>query len=608
MQPRECLSRQLGELHAHFLRRGHPFPPAAHPDPDLDRAYISAIRAATAPHLALAAFACLRRVGLPAPGLRALPSLLRAIALARSPGTAGAAHGLAFRVGAEVDGFVGTALVRAYAACRRVEDARRVFDGMPDRDLVAWGVMLDCYCQARNYEEALLLFHSMKRSRVVPDQVIIATVLSTCAHTRNLRFGKAIHSYMLVSDTLIDAQVSCALINMYASCADMEMAEKLYNRVSEKDIVLSTTMVYGYAKNGKVEIAHSIFNGMPEKDVVSWSAMIAGYAESSKPLEALNLFHDMQRSGVKPDEITMMSVISACANVGALDKARCIHSFVENHRLCKILPIGNALIDMFSKCGSFTLALDVFNAMPQKNVVTWTSMITASAMHGDGRSALTLFENMKSEGIQPNGVTFLGLLYACCHAGLVEEGRLLFKIMVQQYRIEPMHEHYGCMVDLLGRAKLLGHAADLIQSMHLRPNVVIWGSLLAACRMHGDLELGAFAAKKILELDPIHGGAQVLLSNIYAEYGNWNDVKEGLSKKDYEKKKELAASEITKKLEKKLSQMYSQDAESSTALQLSPQLHEYKASATAAQPAGGQPPGLCSSVAIPKGTMEPGCN
>ncbi len=143
MQPRERLSRQLGELHAHFLRRGHPFPPAAHPDPDLDRAYISAIRAATAPRLALAAFACLRRVGLPAPGRRALPSLLRAIALARFPSTAGAAHGLAFRVGAEVDGFVGTALVRAYAACGRVEDARKVFDGMPDRDLVAWGVMLD---------------------------------------------------------------------------------------------------------------------------------------------------------------------------------------------------------------------------------------------------------------------------------------------------------------------------------------------------------------------------------------------------------------------------------------------------------------------------------
>uniref|UniRef100_A0A0D9XTK8 Uncharacterized protein n=1 Tax=Leersia perrieri TaxID=77586 RepID=A0A0D9XTK8_9ORYZ len=550
MRPREILSRQLGELHAHLLRRGHPFSPppspaAAAAHRDADRAYISAIRAASAPRLALAAFACLRRAGLPPPGPRALPSLLRAAALARCPDAAGAAHGVAFRVGAEGDGFVGTALVRAYAACGRVADARRVFDGMPDRDIVAWGVMLDgiligpftiiiidlsntihSYCQTRNYEEALLHFDVMKRSRVVPDQVILATALSTCAHTRHLRYGKAIHSYMLVSNTLIDGQLSCALINLYASCADMEMAEKLYSRVSEKDLVLSTAMVYGYAKNGKVEVARSIFNGLPEKDVVSWSAMISGYVESNKPIEALNLFHDMQGNGVRPDEITILSVISACANVGALDKARWIHSFVENNGLRKILPIGNALIDMFSKCGSLNLALDVFNAMPQKNVVTWTSMITASAMHGDGRSALTLFENMKSEGIQPNEVTFLGLLYACCHAGLVEEGRLLFKIMVQQYRIEPKLEHYGCMVDLLGRAKLLRQAVELIQSMHLRPNVVIWGSLLAACRMHGDLELGAFAAKKILELDPNHGGAHVLLSNIHAEYGNWGDVKE----------------------------------------------------------------------------------
>ncbi|KAL5204770.1 hypothetical protein ABZP36_009641 [Zizania latifolia] len=526
MEPPENLFRQLGvgELYAHLLRRGHPFPPAAHPEPD--RSYLSALREAAGPRLALAACACLRRAGLPAPGRRALPALLRAAARARCPGVAREAHGIAFRVGAENDGFVGTALVGAYATFGREAAARRVFDAMPDRDLVAWGVMLDCYCQTRNYEEALLLFDDMKRSRVVPDQVILAAVISTCAHTRHLRSGKAIHSYMLVSDTRIDAQLSCALINMYASCADMQMAEKLYSRLSERDLFSSTAMVFGYAKNGKVEIARSIFNGMPEKDLVSWSAMISGYAESSRPIEALNLFNDMQENGVRPNEITVLSVISACANVRALDKARWIHSFVEKHGLCKILSIGNALIDMFSKCGSLSLALDAFNAMPQRNVITWTSMITACAMHGDGRSALILFEQMKSEGIQPNGVTFLGLLYACCHSGLVEEGRLLFKFMVLGYRIEPKHEHYGCMVDLLGRANLLQQAVELIESMHLRPNVVVWGSLLAACRMHGDLGLGAFAAKKILELDPKHGGAQVLLSNIHAEYGNWNDAKE----------------------------------------------------------------------------------
>lgn len=433
---------------------------------------------------------------------------------------------MAVRVGALGDGFVGTALVGAYAACGRVGDARRVFDGMPVRDVVAWGVMLDSYCQTRNYKAALLLFAEMKRSGVVPDQLILATVLSACRHLRHLRIGKTIHSYMLVSDILINAHLSSALINLYASCAKMDIAEKLYNGMPRKDLVSSTAMVFGYAKNRKVEIARSIFDGMPEKDVVSWSAMISGYAESNQPNEALSLFSDMQEHGIRPDEVTVLSAISACANLGSLDKAIWIHSFTENNRMTKILRICNALIDMFAKCGGITLALNIFNEMPHKNVITWTSMIAAFAMHGDGKSALVMFEQMKKEGVEPNKVTFLNLLCACCHAGLVHEGRSLFRCMVQEYRIEPMHEHYGCMVDLLGRAKLLREAVDLIESMHLGPNVAIWGSLLAACWMHGDLKLGAFAAKKVLELDPNHDGASVLLSKIYAKSGSWNDAEE----------------------------------------------------------------------------------
>lgn len=366
----------------------------------------------------------------------------------------------------------------------------------------------------------------MKRSGAVPDQLILAAVLSACGHIRHLRIGKAIHSYMLVSDIIINAHLSSALINLYASCAEMDIAEKLYNGMPRKDLVSSTAMVFGYAKNGKVEVARSIFDRMPEKDVVSWSAMIAGYAESNQPNEALSLFSDMQEHGVSPDEVTVLSAISACANLGSLDKAIWIQSFTEKNGLSKILRICNALIDMFAKCGGITVALKIFNEMPHKDVITWTSMIAAFAMHGDGKSALVLFEKMKNEGVEPNKVTFLNLLYACCHAGLLHEGRLLFRYMIEEYRIEPNHEHYGCMVDLLGRAKLLQEAVDLIKSMHLRPNVAIWGSLLAACWMHGDLKLGAFAAKKVLELDPNHGGASVLLSKIYVKFGNWNDAEE----------------------------------------------------------------------------------
>jgi pentatricopeptide repeat protein len=366
----------------------------------------------------------------------------------------------------------------------------------------------------------------MKRSGVVPDQLILATVLSACGHLRHLGLGKAIHSYMLVSDILINAYLSSALITLYASCAKMDIAGKLYNGMPRKDLVSSTAMVFGYAKNRKIEIARSIFDGMPEKDVVSWSAMISGYAERNQPNEALSLFSDMQEHGIRPDEVTVLSAISACANLGSLDKAIWIHSFTENNGLTKILRIGNALIDTFAKCGGLNLALNIFNEMPCKNVITWTSMIAAFAMHGDGKSALVMFEQMKKEGVEPNKVTFLNLLCACCHAGLVHEGRSLFRCMVHEYRIEPKHEHYGCMVDLLGRAKLLREAVDLIESMHLGPNVAIWGSLLAACWMHGDLKLGAFAAKKVLELDPNHDGASVLLSKIHAKSGSWNDAEE----------------------------------------------------------------------------------
>jgi pentatricopeptide repeat protein len=366
----------------------------------------------------------------------------------------------------------------------------------------------------------------MKRSEVVPDQLILAAIVSACGYMSHLRIGKAIQSYTLVSGFLMNGHLNSALINLYASCGDTEMAEKLYNSNEIKDLVSSTAMVFGYAKNGKVEIARSIFDGMPDRDVVSWSAMISAYTECNQPNEAFNLFNDMHEQGVRPDEITMLSVISACANMGSLDKARWIHSFIENYGLRKTMRICNALIDMFSKCGSLNVASNIFNAMPRKNVITWTSMISAFAMHGDGRSALDLFEQMRSQGVEPNEVTFLGLLYACCHAGLVDEGRCLFRCMVQEYRMVPNHGHYGCMVDLLARAKLLQEAVELIESMPLKPNVTVWCSLLSACSTHGDLKLGGLAAKKVLELDPKHDGASVLLSKIYAQSGSWNEAEE----------------------------------------------------------------------------------
>ncbi|URE24797.1 PPR repeat [Musa troglodytarum] len=366
----------------------------------------------------------------------------------------------------------------------------------------------------------------MKSSGIVPDQVILATILSACARTRNLTSGGAVHSYIVESNLSIDAHLQSALISMYSNCGSMHTAQRLYDDMSPKNLVASTAMVFGYAKLGKIAVARSIFDQMTDKDLICWSAMISGYAESDQPNEALKLFNEMQLLGVKPDQITMLSVISSCANMGAIDQAKWVHIFVDKNGFHQILSIRNALIDMYSKCGSLADARTIFDETAYKDVITWTSMITGFAMHGNGRSALAVFDHMILEGVKPNGVTFISLLYACSHAGLVDEGRRIFESMIRDYRLEPKHEHFGCMVDLLGRARLLQEALEFIESMPFAPNVVVWGSLLGACRIHSDVNLGELVARRLLELDPNHDGAYVLLSNIYAKASRWEDVRE----------------------------------------------------------------------------------
>ncbi|KAA8527618.1 hypothetical protein F0562_034987 [Nyssa sinensis] len=435
-------------------------------------------------------------------------------------------HGLASKLGFDTDPFVQTALVGMYAACGRILEARMLFDKMSQRDIVTWNIMIDGYCQSGLFDDVLPLFEDMKASGVEPDEIILCTILSACGRSGNLTYGKVIHEFITEKNMLVDPHLQSTLVSMYASCGSMDMAQNLFDKLAPKNVVASTAMVSGYSKLRQVESARLIFNQMAVKDLVCWSAMISGYAESDWPQEALKLFHEMQVSGIKPDQVTMLSVVSACAHLGALDQAKWIHMYVDNNGFGEALPVNNALVDMYAKCGSLERARDVFNRMHKKNVISWTSMISSFATHGDASNALKLFHQMKTENIKPNWVTFVGVLYACSHAGLVEEGQKIFASMVNEYNIMPKHEHYGCMVDLFGRANLLREALEVVEKMPLAPNVVIWGSLMAACRIHGEFELGEFAAKRLLELDPNHDGAHVLLSNIYAKERRWGDVGE----------------------------------------------------------------------------------
>ncbi|KAK4266330.1 hypothetical protein QN277_027271 [Acacia crassicarpa] len=452
------------------------------------------------------------------------PPLLKGVSKASALNEGLEIHGLASKLGFDSDPFIQTGLIGMYAACGRIIDARLLFDKMSHRDVVTWNIMIDGYCQSGLFDHVLELFEDMKSSGMEPDEIILCSILSACGHAGNLSYGKTIHEFIRDNHLVVDSHLQSALTNMYANCGAMDLARQLYDELSSKHLVVSTAMVSGYAKHGMVKEARVIFDQMIEKDLVCWSAMISGYAESDLPQEALNLFNEMQQRGIIPDQITMLSVISACAHLGALDQAKWIHLYTDKSGFRKALSVNNALIDMYAKCGSLLGAREIFENMPRKNVISFSSMINAFAMHGDANNALNLFHRMREENIEPNWITFVGVLYACSHAGLVEEGRQIFSSMTNDYGISPKHEHYGCMVDLYCRANLLRDALELVETMPLAPNVIIWGSLMSACQVHGELELGEYAAKRLLELEPSHDGALVVLSNIYAKERRWEDV------------------------------------------------------------------------------------
>ncbi|KAK7308032.1 hypothetical protein VNO77_41623 [Canavalia gladiata] len=465
----------------------------------------------------------LRRGGSPLDKF-SFPPLLKAVSKVSSLSEGLEIHGFSSKLGFHADPFIQTGLIAMYAACGRILDARLLFDKMSHRDIVTWNIMIDGYCRSGHYDLVLKLYEEMKSSGMEPDAVILCTVLTACGHAGNLSYGKAIHEFIEDNDLAVDSHLQTALVNMYANCGAMDLARELYDKLPSKHLVVSTAMLSGYAKLGMVKEARIIFDQMVEKDLVCWSAMISGYAESDQPQEALKLFNEMQRQRMVPDQITMLSVISACAHVGALVKAKWIHKYTDRNGFGRSLSINNALIDMYAKCGNLARAREVFENMPRKNVISWSSMINAFAMHGDADGAIDLFHRMKEQNIEPNGVTFIGVLYACSHAGLVEEGQKFFSSMVNEHSISPQREHYGCMVDLYCRANLLRRAMEIIETMPFPPNVIIWGSLMSACQVHGEAELGEFAAKRLLELEPDHDGALVVLSNIYAKERRWNDV------------------------------------------------------------------------------------
>ncbi|KAJ8620553.1 hypothetical protein MRB53_029082 [Persea americana] len=316
---------------------------------------------------------------------------------------------------------------------------------------------------------------------------------------------------------------------MYSACGSLSSAQQVFDETPIPDLPSWNSMITANVKLGSIENARRLFDGAPERNVISWSTMINGYVKWGEYKQALELFREMQlleMEEARPNEFTMSTVLSACGRLGALEHGKWAHAYIDRCGMKVDVVLGTALIDMYAKCGSIERARCVFSGLgSDKDVMAWSAMISGLAMHGHCEECLSMFSQMQYCGVRPNAITFLGLLCACVHAGLVTEGRQYFERMREEFGITPLIQHYGCIVDLYGRAGLIEQAWDVVKSMPMKPDVLMWGALLSGSRMHGNTEMCEFAIKQLIELEPMNSGAYVLLSNVYAKKGRWDDVR-----------------------------------------------------------------------------------
>ncbi|XP_022866521.1 pentatricopeptide repeat-containing protein At5g66520-like [Olea europaea var. sylvestris] len=379
--------------------------------------------------------------------------------------------------------------------------------------------------------ESLILYKEMLCNNLSPDSITIPFVLKECAKRVDGLMGRSIHAHAVKFGYEADVYVQNALISLYSEGRFLDDARRVFDEMSNRDIVSWNSMIVGYLRGGELDVALDLFKEMKDrKDIITWNSMITGFVQGGRPKEALGFFQDMQifsddRDMDRPDKITVASVLSACASLGAGDHGRWLHSYLERSRMECDMVIGTALVDMYGKCGCVERAFEVFNGMPKKDVLAWTAMISAFALHGHGEEAFKLFANMEAVGVRPNSVTFVGLLSACAHAGLVEKGRWCFDTMRRVYGIEPQVQHYACMVDILARAGQFVEAEDLIRGMPMEPDVFVWGALLGGCQLHGNVELGEKIAENLICLEPQNHAFYINLCDVYAKAGRFDDLK-----------------------------------------------------------------------------------
>ncbi|KAL4308187.1 hypothetical protein GQ457_01G022230 [Hibiscus cannabinus] len=458
-----------------------------------------------------------------------------------------AVYGLGLKCGFCFDLIVQNAVIDLFMRCREIDLARRVFDEMDEKDLVSWNSMISGYGNNGRVNLARKLFDEMLERNVISWTSLIqgyfkagdvkeAKMLFDRMTTKDLAsWNVMVSGYMDVGDVdsarsvfeampARDARAWNSMISGFCKVRKMDAAKEFFDKMPCKTVASWSMMIDGYVKAGDVSSGRCLFDQMPEKNLVSWSTMIGGYARNGQPCDALELYKQFKKQGIKPDETFVLGIISACSQLGILDPAESIIHDFAGPQLFLSLRIITSLIDMYAKCGNIIEASQVFRLAYRKDLLCYSAMITAFANHGMVQDAISLFEEMQRTNMKPDGVAFLGVLTACNHGGLVREGWKYFNQMQEEHRIQPSEKHYACVVDLLGRAGCLKEAYNLIRNMPISPSAVIWGALLAACRVHRNVELAEIAAEELFKMEPDNSGNYVLLSNIYADSKRWDGV------------------------------------------------------------------------------------
>ncbi|CAK9141940.1 unnamed protein product [Ilex paraguariensis] len=479
-------------------------------------------------------------------------------------------HCYAIKYGFIADNFLQNSLIDAYAKSGMLAAAEKLLEKLSCRDVVSWTTVISGCVYNGMVERALILFSRMQQDGVMPNEVTILSILQACSEINNWQIFRWIHGIIIKAEWYRNALVMNSLVEMYSTngyfeegikvycgfcftgegayvgpetiatllqgCAHsccLNLGEEIHGYLIKHGFLPSTvvenSLIHMYGENDRVDYAYQVFTGMSNKDLISWNTMITCLVKNEKLAEALSLLRMIHATGARdnvfPDFITMLMSIQVCSKLSSLLMGEIIHGYITRIGMLQYIFVQNSLIDMYAKSGRINFAAKIFEEMEERDLGSWNSMIAAYGINGNGSSALRIFAELKKSGIyEPNGITFTNVLCACAHAGLVHEGLEIFNCMGKVYGVEPNMEHFACVVDLLGRSGRLEEAQNFIETMPVMPGRDVWGTMLGACTLLGDIEVAKRAAKELSVFEPKSKVWRVALSNVCASAGRWEDA------------------------------------------------------------------------------------